>query len=408
MCRKKNIRIVSFIFNFLIFFVFVPIFNFICGLHSGFTEMIISYCIALIILLFYCGTGYFILEWIRRFTYWMRHGLLHETPNLFFGSIGGMGTTHFSGETTKKSYDRFVGRDVIAGIHFFMRPVVLILDPELIKNIMVKDFSNFINRGLYSNERDDPLSAHLFSLEDKKWRKLRSKMSPTFTTGKMKYMFDIVLQLAESMATYLEKAAETGCDVEFRDMFARYGTDVIAYCAFGIDCDSINNPETEFRQRSKKIFEPGVLLKLMLLLSVSFPSFSRLVRLKITDKKISKFFLEVVKQNIAYRQEKNIRRNDFFQILMDMGETNTNLKSKDVLSVNQIAAQAFIFFVGGFETSSTTLSFCLYELGKNHEIQDRLRNEIEQVIEKYGGITYDAIQNMTYMDQVINGICYYL
>jgi len=60
--------------------------------------------------------------------------------------------------------------------------------------------------------------------------------------------------------------------------------------------------------------------------------------------------------------------------------------------------------LAGFETSSTTLSFCLYELAVNPAIQTKLREEIDATLEKFGGqITYDAVQGMKYMGQVIDG-----
>lgn len=75
-----------------------------------------------------------------------------------------------------------------------------------------------------------------------------------------------------------------------------------------------------------------------------------------------------------------------------------------VFTDSRLASQAFIFFLAGFETSSTTLSFCLYELAVNPAIQTKLREEIDTTLEKFGGqITYDAVQGMKYLGQVIDG-----
>lgn len=72
--------------------------------------------------------------------------------------------------------------------------------------------------------------------------------------------------------------------------------------------------------------------------------------------------------------------------------------------MNEIAAQCFIFFTAGFETSSTTINFCLYELANNPDIQDRLRNEIEDVVAKDGGeLKYDTLLGMNYLDRVVSG-----
>jgi len=69
-----------------------------------------------------------------------------------------------------------------------------------------------------------------------------------------------------------------------------------------------------------------------------------------------------------------------------------------------IAAQAFVFFVAGFETSSATMTFCLYQLARNPDIQERVQNEIDTVLQKHdGNITYEAISEMGYLDKVVSG-----
>lgn len=53
-----------------------------------------------------------------------------------------------------------------------------------------------------------------------------------------------------------------------------------------------------------------------------------------------------------------------------------NDENSGPISVHEIAAQGFIFFLAGFETSSTTMTFALYELAMNQELQDRARIEM--------------------------------
>jgi len=74
------------------------------------------------------------------------------------------------------------------------------------------------------------------------------------------------------------------------------------------------------------------------------------------------------------------------------------------ISRDSLAAQAFVFFLAGFETSSSTMTFCLYELSLHQDIQDRLRQEIDDVLQKHEGkITYEGIQEMEYLDKVVSG-----
>ena len=67
-------------------------------------------------------------------------------------------------------------------------------------------------------------------------------------------------------------------------------------------------------------------------------------------------------------------------------------------------AQALTFLTAGYETSGSTLSFALHDLALHPEIQQRLRAEILQVLSKHDGkLTYDAIQDMSYLDRVVSG-----
>jgi cytochrome P450 family 6 len=67
-------------------------------------------------------------------------------------------------------------------------------------------------------------------------------------------------------------------------------------------------------------------------------------------------------------------------------------------------AQALTFLLAGYDTSASTLSFALYELALHPEIQQSLRAEILQVRSKHDGeLTYDGIQDMSYMDRVVSG-----
>ena len=67
-------------------------------------------------------------------------------------------------------------------------------------------------------------------------------------------------------------------------------------------------------------------------------------------------------------------------------------------------AQALTFLLAGYETSASTLSFALYELALHPEIQHSLRAEIVQVLSKHDGkLTYDGMQDMSYLDRVVSG-----
>lgn len=74
------------------------------------------------------------------------------------------------------------------------------------------------------------------------------------------------------------------------------------------------------------------------------------------------------------------------------------------MTLNEIAAEAWLFYIAGFETSSSTMSFCLYELAKNMDIQRKVQEEIDEVTARHNGdISYNSIHEMKYLQMCMDG-----
>ncbi|KAG4068038.1 hypothetical protein HA402_003944 [Bradysia odoriphaga] len=97
-------------------------------------------------------------------------------------------------------------------------------------------------------------------------------------------------------------------------------------------------------------------------------------------------------------------RNDFMDLLIQLKNSGYIDGDKvGQVTLQEITAQAFVFFLAGFETSSTTMAYCLYELSLSQDIQSRARKEIHDVLTKYNGeFTCDAVKEMHYINQIIN------
>ncbi|PRD21810.1 UNVERIFIED_CONTAM: Cytochrome P450 3A8 [Trichonephila clavipes] len=73
------------------------------------------------------------------------------------------------------------------------------------------------------------------------------------------------------------------------------------------------------------------------------------------------------------------------------------------LSTNELIAQCVIFFLAGFETTASTLAFVSFYLALNPDVQDKLVAEIDETVKAGNSeLTYEAIQNMKYLDNVIS------
>lgn len=335
----------------------------------------------------------------RVFNYWKSRGIPHEPPTFPLGNISGFGKKYHSSGLTKRIYDQFKGQAKFCGVYVLTGRAALILDLELLKHILVKDFANFSDKGLYSNEQVDPLTGNLFFFDDEKWRNMRSKLTSSFTSGKMKFMFPTVVEVAERFKNHLTEVIARNDEVEIRDLLARFTTDVIGTCAFGIECNSLTDPNAEFKRMGEKAFVPKYVGPIIMAIH-GLKKWSTRLKVKVFTDDVIEFFMNVVRETVEFREKNNISRNDFLDILLKLKRKSS---TDGGLTFNEIASQIFLFFMAGFETSSTTLMYCLYEMAMNPEIQTKTRQIIQNAYKKHGELTYEMMMDIPYIDHVLHG-----
>jgi cytochrome P450 len=65
------------------------------------------------------------------------------------------------------------------------------------------------------DEEADPLEAkNLFNMQGHNWKEMRTKLSPTFTSGRMKAMFPLVMECATQLEEFMEGLAKKGDEFE--------------------------------------------------------------------------------------------------------------------------------------------------------------------------------------------------
>lgn len=338
----------------------------------------------------------------KSFSYWESLGVPHDKPEIPYGNARGLGKTSNFYYITQNLYNKYKGKCKISGMYLFVQPSCVAMDLDLIKTILVKEFASFSDRDFFTNEQVEPLTGHLVALNGDKWKHVRAKLTPTFTSGKMKYMFPTISMVGERLTEFVDRSIAKETDLEVKNILARFTMDVIGTVAFGIECDTMNNIDNDFYRLSRIAMEKTRHGPQIMFLIRNFKSLTKLLRIKILRDDVSEFFMDVVKRTIEYREKNNIQRNDFMDLLIKL-KTDGENELTEGLTVNQIAAQAFLFFLAGYETSSTTMLFTLYELALNQEIQDKVREHIKNAMQKHGGITYEMMMDIPYLDQVING-----
>nr|XP_033326759.1 probable cytochrome P450 6a14 [Megalopta genalis]XP_033326760.1 probable cytochrome P450 6a14 [Megalopta genalis]XP_033326761.1 probable cytochrome P450 6a14 [Megalopta genalis] len=337
------------------------------------------------------------------YKYWKKLGIAGPRPSLIFGNLKSptLAQTSMS-DTVKKMYDEYKNERVF-GIYGGSTPILVINDLDLVKDVLIRDFSMFPSRGLQVFPKVDRLQEHLFQLEPEIWRPLRARLSPVFTSGKLKDMFPLVVECGEHLEKYLDTVTKQGEPVECREIAAKFTTDVIGTCAFGIDTNAIADEDSEFRRMGRELFAPSLKGTIREATRLFFPAvYARLGHL-VQPRKATDFFTNVVMGTMNYREENDVVRPDFINMLLELKRNPSQLENIE-LTDSLLTSQAFVFFIAGFDTSSLTIAHALYELALQPDIQDKLRKEIRENLEENAregkSLTYEQVKELKYLDAV--------
>ena len=326
----------------------------------------------------------------------------HESPMPILGNMGPclIGKTNVN-ELLNNLYKKH-GEAKYFGLYDFQTPIVVLRDPEIIKSITIKNFENFPDhRGFTDADRDPLFGKNLFSLKGDDWREMRVILSPSFTTSKMKMMFHLITECAVNFTNIvLERSKDKDYIANLKDVFTKITADVISSCAFGISINSMKEPKNELYVVGRQSTDFEGILSLKFLLIRNFKVLSRLLGVKIVNDSVTRFFMDVISSNIATRRKKGISRPDFLQLMMEAQNKNSSNRE---LTLEEITANAFVFFFGGLDAVSTQLCYIAHEIAVNPDVHVRLQEEIDSVLKNCKGEpTYNEINNMPYMDAVIN------
>lgn len=365
-----------------------------------------------------------------------RCGIKHPKPLPFFGNLMMFRNGFFKTQTDLiNKYGR------ICGYYIARRSIVIIADPDMLRQVMVKEFNKFPNR-MATRGLTKPMSDSLIMLKDEQWKRVRSILTPTFSAAKMKEMVPLINTATETLMRNLKSHAESGNSFDIHKCFGCFTMDVIASVAFGTQVDSQNNPDDPFVHHASKFFAFTFFRPIMIFI-LAFPFLLQPLAALLPNKsrdEMNSFFIQCIQKMIKQRDDlpPEQRRRDFLQLMLDVRTSNNHLslehfdvvndadeqtcteqgmdnvqedvpgngstkrvQQKRMMTEDEIVGQAFIFLLAGYETSSNTLAFTCYLLALHPECREKLQEEVDEFFSRHETADYTNVQELKYLDMVI-------
>ncbi|XP_040355132.1 cytochrome P450 3A11 [Ixodes scapularis] len=379
----------------------------------------------------------FIITWFylrrrKHFSFFKDIGIPGPMPSLFSGNLSELieKGSRLSFEEWVKKYGNLVG------FYNGAEPMLIVKDLELIKRIQIKDFSNFRGRGVTSRvDLEHEGSSHsLVTANGNRWKSIRSLLTPAFTSSNMKKISSLMDICTDEFLEVLDSLHDQDEAFEIRQVFQKLSMDVIVRSAFGAKSNIQKNPEiTDMNGIAKDILLHLEAFKTscLMFLIACFPELSFIWKLilmwrnrfmKLPVEKICNGLMPIINMR---RSNPAAHRQDLLQLMLDSEaeegadvnvhdltvsyyedrskttESKESSRKRRFLTNLEVHANAVLFLIAGFETSSTALTFTTYLLAKHQDVQDRLRSEICAILKKDGKFNYDNVFSMQFLDQVI-------
>lgn len=267
---------------------------------------------------------------VKTYNFWSDLGVRFVKPIPFFGNTLLMTFRKKSDPIVLQELYNTFPEDRYTGMFIFRTPFLLLRDPRIIQTVLTKDFSHFYDRGVSVDEKLDLLSLHLVNLRGQQWKSLRSKLTPSFSSGKLKNMCSQLEECASVLSDYLASyILQQDKSTDLREVMAKFATDVIGTCAFGMQFNTLKDPDSQFRKMGQEIFKPSLRSLLKFIARTFHPSLPYYLNLKVLRPDVEKFYLEFVKDAIRQREGNQSERKDFISFLIEARKNDSSLNNKE-------------------------------------------------------------------------------
>ncbi|XP_076328734.1 cytochrome P450 3A5-like [Tachypleus tridentatus] len=398
--------------------------------------MILSLLISLALI----SLGAYWYSWRRKQTKFFEDlGIPGPKPHLITGNLREYISKGFT--TCQVEWTNKFGNCV--GYFLGTKPILLIGEPDILRDIQIKEFLSFADRPPSIPGGQTPVglaSDALIALKGQSWKRVRNVLTPAFSSSKLKQLTQLINDAVNILLNKIREKASSGQRFDIYQFYEQITLDIISRAAFGIKTNSQKDTNHFFLTNVQKMLKSSI-SKTAFLIQLCFPEllslfipFRRLVELIRIWRGTSPIgqLLEACAEVVELRRKSSKeRRADLLQLMLDAQMSNelgtfsnseltsnadsqcfkTKLSNENLsdlgqnyISNSEILANCLLFLLAGYETTCTTLGFTTHFLVNHPQIQEKLRNEVNSMLEKEKDLDYSSTSKLQYLDQVLSEV----
>ncbi|KAK8762373.1 hypothetical protein V5799_026363 [Amblyomma americanum] len=343
-----------------------------------------------------------LLWWVRKtFTFWRDKGIAHLTFWQYLRFLYDIFTKPLN-EVLHRNYKRY-GR--VYGSYQGTAPTLVVGDPDIIREVLVTKFQNFSDKSAAQRIGSDVWCKAIDNLSGDEWKTARNIFTPALTATGLRTIVVKIKTIAEKLTSRIVDAASQDEPVNLSELSFYTALDTAAALNYSIELDSKNDPNHALIRCLEGIYMNEGGWKVLMLFFM--PSVFKALQPDYPKKESTDVFRAFVSHLIQERKSKEKEEDDFLQVFMNAdydweraGNNKSENTEKKKMSLDEITAQGISFFIGGVEGGSMTLALSAYYLALHPECQDRAIAEVDKTLSE-GDITYDALQQMSYLEACI-------
>nr|UOU03252.1 cytochrome P450 3049C1 [Brachionus rubens] len=275
----------------------------------------------------------------------------------------------------------------------FSQFVIVTNEPDAIKEIIIN--KNFPKNGNIYSKIGFPYEQRFMGLglvtdtNEQRWKKRRAIFNPGFHRSVLMNCLKEFNLKTDILMEKFRTLADGKTEISLFKEINRMTLDIISSVAFGFCIDTINYPDNEFSHNITKSFEAVNRCLSDPLFMINPFSYWKKKEYKNVIQDLRNF----ARDKILKRLE-NLKNNEYAPD--DILTAIVSSCKDDEIDLESLVDDFITFFNAGQETTANTLAFCFLELGRNPQVYNKLKEEIDLVMGSKTELDYDDISRLEY------------